>query len=54
LAVLDAQAPDFGEFLGLLSDVRSTRPLLVGEIGPVIGAHAGRGTIGVAWVTEGS
>ncbi len=54
LAVVNAQAPDFSEFLGLLADVRSTRPRLVGEIGPVIGTHAGPGTIGVAWVTERS
>ena len=52
LAVVSAQAPDFGEFLGLLADVCSTRPRVVGEIGPVIGTHAGPGTIGVAWVTE--
>lgn len=52
LAVLDAQAPDFGEFLGLLGDVGSAKPRMVGEIGPVIGTHAGPGTIGVAWVTE--
>lgn len=54
LAVVNAQAPDFGEFLGLLADVRSTKPRLVGDIGPVIGTHAGPGTIGVAWVRERS
>ncbi len=52
LAVVSAQAPDIAEFLGLLADVRSARPRVVGEIGPVIGVHAGPGTIGVAWVTE--
>jgi DegV family protein with EDD domain len=52
LAVVNAQAPDFDEFLALLADVRTTTPRLVGEIGPVIGTHAGPGTIGVAWVTE--
>jgi DegV family protein with EDD domain len=50
LAVLDAQAPDFDEFLGLLADVGSAKPRIVGQIGPVIGTHAGLGTIGVAWV----
>jgi DegV family protein with EDD domain len=54
LAVVNAQAPDFGEFLGLVADVRATKPRLVAEIGPVIGTHAGPGTIGVAWVRERS
>ena len=36
----------------LVDDVRSTKPVVVGEIGPVIGTHAGPGTIGVAWVTR--
>ena len=54
LALLDAQAPDFGEFLGLVADVRSAMPLVVGQIGPVIGTHAGPGTIGVAWVSQRS
>ncbi|MGP8207364.1 MAG: DegV family protein [Acidimicrobiales bacterium] len=52
LAVVDAQAPDFAEFLALVADVRSTKPRVVGEIGPVIGTHAGPGTIGVVWVRE--
>lgn len=52
LAVVNAQAPDFDEFLRLVDDVRSTKPVVVGEIGPVIGTHAGPGTIGVAWVRE--
>ncbi|MGA3219844.1 MAG: DegV family protein [Acidimicrobiales bacterium] len=54
LAVVNAQAPDFADFLGLVADVPSTQPRLVGEIGPVIGTHAGPGTIGVAWVRERS
>ena len=52
LAVVNAQAPDFNEFLRMVDDVRSTKPVVVGEIGPVIGTHAGPGTIGVAWVRE--
>ena len=54
LAVVNAQAPDFDEFLRLVDDVRSTKPVVVGEIGPVIGTHAGPGTIGVAWVSRAS
>lgn len=48
LAVLHADCSDVDQF------VDSLRPLyggeiVVGEIGPVIGTHAGRGTIGVAY-----
>jgi DegV family protein with EDD domain len=49
-AVMGANAADFDEFLGLVSSVRAERPTVIGDIGPVIGAHAGRGAIGVAWV----
>jgi DegV family protein with EDD domain len=52
LAVLDAQAPDFDEFVRLVADVPTAMPLLTGYIGPVIGTHAGPGTIGLAWVKE--
>jgi DegV family protein with EDD domain len=47
LAVFSADAPDLDEFLGMLERVR---PTLVGDIGPVIGTHAGPGAIGVAWI----
>jgi len=50
--VVGADAEDFDEFLGLVAGVRASRPTVVGDIGPVIGAHAGRGAIGVAFVTE--
>lgn len=50
LAVMGADAGDFDEFLELVKDVSSVHPMVVGDIGPVIGAHAGRGAIGVAWV----
>lgn len=48
LAVLHADCSDVDEFVDML------RPnfggdIVVGEIGPVIGTHAGRGTIGVAF-----
>jgi DegV family protein with EDD domain len=52
LAVINADATDFAGFLELVQDVGSRRPRLVGDIGPVIGTHAGRGAIGLAWVRE--
>ncbi|MGH9106294.1 MAG: DegV family protein [Acidimicrobiales bacterium] len=50
LAVMGADAPDFDHFVASLGDARPAHPLLVGEIGPVIGTHAGPGALGVAWV----
>lgn len=50
LAAVGADARDFDQFLGMLADVRSEHPLLVGDIGPVIGTHAGPGAVGVAWL----
>lgn len=47
LAVFSADAPDLDEFLAMLEGVT---PTLVGDIGPVIGTHAGPGALGVAWV----
>jgi fatty acid kinase fatty acid binding subunit len=52
LAAVGAEAPDLGEFVSLLSDIPSRSPLFVGDIGPVIGTHAGPGTIGVAWLAQ--
>jgi DegV family protein with EDD domain len=48
LAVLHADCSDVDEFVAQL---RPFFPgdIVVGQIGPVVGAHAGRGTIGVAY-----
>ncbi|MGI8491292.1 MAG: DegV family protein [Acidimicrobiales bacterium] len=50
LAVFGADAPDLGEFLDLLDGVHPTERMLLGDVGPVIGTHAGRGAVGVAWL----
>lgn len=52
LAVLGADAPDLDQFLEMLAGVASDRPRVTGDIGPVIGTHAGPGAIGVVWVTR--
>ena len=51
LAVMATNASDLEHFLPLLAGVESQHPRLVGDIGPVIGAHAGPGAVGIAWVT---
>ncbi len=48
LAVAHAAVDDVDEFVGRLREVHDGK-IIVGEIGPVIGAHAGPGTIGVIY-----
>jgi DegV family protein with EDD domain len=51
LAVFSADAPDLDDFLKLLDGVAPIEgSMLLGDVGPVIGTHAGRGAIGVAWI----
>jgi fatty acid-binding protein DegV len=37
-------------FVTTLQGIETRDRLLVGDIGPVIGTHAGPGAIGVAWI----
>ncbi len=48
LAVLHADCDDVDEFVEMLRP-HYDGDIVVGEIGPVIGTHAGRGTIGIAF-----
>ena len=48
LAVLHADCSDVDVFVEMLQPYYDGE-ILVGEIGPVIGTHGGRGTIGVAF-----
>lgn len=48
LAVLHADCTDVDDFVAMLRP-HYAGEIVVGEIGPVIGTHAGRGTIGVAF-----
>jgi DegV family protein with EDD domain len=50
LAVMHAECPDVGKVVDELQPLSAT-PIVVGEIGAVIGTHAGRGTIGVVFRT---
>ena len=53
LAVMHARAADVDHLLDLLGAVYPRDGILVGEIGPVIGTHAGPGCIGVAFHVPG-
>ena len=48
--VFHAQAPDIDEFLERVTKIVPRDRIEVGEIGPVIGTHAGPRTIGLGWV----
>jgi DegV family protein with EDD domain len=48
LAVLHADCTDVDQFVELLRP-HYTGDIVVGDIGPVVGSHAGRGTIGIAF-----
>jgi fatty acid kinase fatty acid binding subunit len=50
LAAFGADAPDMHEFLTMLDGIHPTDKVLLGDVGPVIGTHAGPGAIGVAWI----
>jgi DegV family protein with EDD domain len=47
LAVASGAAPDVGEFLDMLEGVKTEFPVVVTDLGPVVGAHAGPGTVGI-------
>jgi len=53
LSVVHAAADDIAEFTGLLEARRLGLEPIVTPMGPVIGAHTGRGTIGVCWQRHG-
>jgi DegV family protein with EDD domain len=51
IAVANGAAPDIDGFLALLGDVKSEHPMVVSQLGPVVGTHTGPGTIGICMVT---
>lgn len=52
LAVLHGNAPDLDELLDLLEPLSPREEIVVGQIGPVIGTHAGPRVIGVTYQTS--
>ncbi len=53
IAVSNGAATDIDEFLRLLDGVQSEHPLVVADLGPVVGTHTGPGTVGLCFVTAG-
>jgi DegV family protein with EDD domain len=52
VSVLHGQAPDVDDLLDLLDAAFPRDEIVVGEVGPVIGTHAGPGVIGVTFQTS--
>jgi DegV family protein with EDD domain len=51
LAVCNGAAKDIDEFLAMLEGVKSEHPMVVVDLGPVVGTHTGPGTVGLCMVT---
>jgi len=51
VGVANGVAPDFDEVLRLVTRARSQHELVVGELGPVVGSHAGPASVGVSFIT---
>ena len=51
IGVADGAAADIEDFLALLADVPTEHPVVVTQLGPVIGTHTGPGTIGLCLIT---
>jgi DegV family protein with EDD domain len=54
LAVMHAACSDVDQFVAKLRPLSPTGDIVVGDIGAVIGAHAGQGTIGVVFQSKRS
>jgi len=54
LCVMHSDAPDIGEFLESLRPLVPAGEIVVGQIGPVIGTHAGPRVVGVTWIESRS
>ncbi len=51
LAVCNGAAADIDVFVAMLKDVPTEHPLVVVDLGPVVGTHTGPGTIGMCIIT---
>jgi DegV family protein with EDD domain len=51
LAIGGGDADDLGVIVDRLRGVVPVHPVIVTEIGPVVGTHAGPGVVGVCWLT---
>jgi len=50
LSVLSAAAPDVEDLLTMLAEVYPREDTILADVGPIIGAHSGPGTVGVTFL----
>jgi DegV family protein with EDD domain len=50
LAVVHGDAADVATFAAMVADIPTEFPVVVADIGPVVGTHGGPGIIGLCWV----
>jgi DegV family protein with EDD domain len=53
LAVCHGAAADIDEFLTMIDGVKTEYPVIVTDLGPVVGTHTGPGTVGICLLTAG-
>lgn len=51
IAVANGAAGDIDDFLAMLQAVKAEHPVVVVDLGPVVGTHTGPGTIGLCMIT---
>jgi DegV family protein with EDD domain len=50
LALIHGAASDVATLEGLIRDIKTEYPVVVTDIGPVVGTHGGPGIIGLTWI----
>jgi len=51
VGVTHGDAPDVDKLLDLLDDLTVQNPVVVSQMGSVVGTHGGPGIVGVSWIT---
>ncbi len=49
LALVHGDSPSVESFAASVADIETATPLIISDIGPVVGTHAGPGIIGLCW-----
>jgi DegV family protein with EDD domain len=52
LGVANGAAPDIDDVLDQVRQADPAHPLVVGDLGPVVGSHAGPGAVGLCFITK--
>jgi len=53
LAICNGQATDIDEFVAMFQGIETEFPLVIVDLGPVVGTHTGPGTVGACLIKAG-